>query len=1280
MRHIKFIIFLFFVILSLQTSAAILTGSCGDNATFVLNEDGSFHVNGYGEMSDYTSKDKRPWNSVCTQIKSLHISSGITSVGKYAFISCTNLTEAEFPNTVTAIRSNAFYGCSSLNDLSLPSSLLTIEQGAFEGCSSLQSLVIPDNVYSLGAYAFEDCKAIETLVLGNSVTELGNYVFQRCYGLTSVTIGKSVEELGTAFTNSSTKVNELIYAEGCTKAIKTNFSTISIVKLPSSLNEICDNAFYRFKKITNVDLPNNMTRIGDYAFFECEGLTSINIPSHLTYLGVAAFESCKKLSSDIIIPEGVKNIYERTFEICSSLSNVTLNQGIETIGKQAFYWCGQLETINFPGTLKSIGEEAFNDCEKITEVMLEEGITEIGQNAFVNCSGISKLSTPSTLISIGNSAFRNCSNLSELVFTNGLQSIGDHAFCGCNKLTSLKLPDSVVSIGETAFAGSDYGTGNHTYSLVQIGNGLKEISGVFWGMNHNQPKIESFVIGNGISSIHDYTPIFGSNYSDTWGSPVSYLLTNNKVDLYSWAYSGNNPHKPNCTIYVANVSKYSEDEIKKYGIKNIITSNTYNGEYNGLAPQINFVSNLQGYNAIIDPKYYNVGSYSSMEVNFSKEEFSASITVPCNYTITKAPLSIIANDKSVYYGEEIPELDCSYIGLKNNETPEYALSTHPSLVTSAKKGSNAGTYNINISGAVAKNYSLSYTSGTLTIKKAPQNITWNQTFNTCYIGDVVELNAISSSGLPITYISSNENIAFVTRENDKQLLYFVKDGTVKITATQQGNENYESAVEISKSFNVIAKVATNITLNQSSIRLKEGESATLVATIYPESVVEKGVEWSSSNKDVVIVNNGMVTAIKVGTATITARTIDGSNLEATCNVIVDPVLASAITLNTNSVSTTIGDSFSLTYEIKPENVTYKDVTWVSSNTDVATVEGGYVQTKAVGSALISVKTTDGTNLTATCNVTVNPILVSSINLSSSTLNLNVGEYATLSVTITPDNATNKNVEWSSSNSSIASVSNGIVTAITSGSCVIKAKTTDGSEIESSCVITVANIPVTNLILNKESIEILVDEEATITANVYPANATNQTLSWTSSNGNVATVDGGLVTARGAGETVITVRSTDGSDKMATCNVVVKKHQQTIEWNQDLSSIMYGGELIEIHAEASSGLPVVYSSSNDNVISIFDMGNVVYLNPINVGTSVITVTQAGNRYYEEISVSKEVKVIDPSGVNNIMASDGKYIVTSINGIRLGVFSEKDMKQFMVRNKGVFIINGKKTLIL
>lgn len=1123
--------------------------------------------------------------SGCTQLDSVFIPNSVEQIEKSVFNGCTKLKSVRLPEHINEIPDDMFCGCSSMERIAFPSSVTKIGFMSFASCSALTEINIPENVESIGAYSFAYCSSAKKVNLSNTVKELGKEAFKNCYGILSVTIGSGLEGINDAFSGCSSYVKELIFSEGCRTAFQTGLASITTLRLPTSLQEIDDEAFKGYKKLSDVFLPNSINRIGDQAFAGCEELVSINLPTSLHSIGTKAFYNCPKLT-EIVIPGSLKSVSEETFSYCKSLLKVTIQDGVENISRHTFYNCSKLENINFPSSLRTIDEEAFRDCVSLSEVAFAEGLEYIGKSAFSGCSGLSKLSTPTSLISIGNSAFYNCSNLSELSITNGLQIIGSHAFCGCTTLKSIKLPDSVVSIGETAFS-SEYSKDTPMYSIVQIGNGLKEIKDVFHGTNHNAAKIGKTVIGESISSITETSPIFGSVNVET----ELYLLTNNKVSLNCTSTLGANP-----CVYVANTQIYSEAEISKYGIKNIFSSTYYNGVYDGLAPNINLSSALEEYKVSISPEYFNVGTYTSLKVVLSKDDFSSTITVPCNYTITKAPLNIIANDKAIVYGEEIPELDCSYIGFKNGETADYALSTFPSLVTSAKKGSDAGTYKINISGAMSKNYSLSYTSGTLTIKKASQEITWTQQFNDCWVGDDIELNAKSSCGLPITYISSDESIAFVTNENGKQILHLIKDGNVKITATQQGNTNYQPAQEVSKSINVIAKIASSITLNRTSAELIEGETLTLMATIKPETAIEKGVVWQSSNNTIATVKDGVVTAHKVGNAIITATTIDGSNLSAICSIKVNPILATSITLNTTSASLKVGESLTLTCEIQPNNATYKSV------------------------------------------------------------------------------------QWSSSNTSIASISNGIVTAISPGSCVIKARTTDGSNLESTCVISVASIPVSTISFDNESIDLLVGEEKAIVASVYPKNATNPSLTWTSSNGNVVTVSNGKVKAVGAGNAAVSARTTDGSDITATCSVTVRKHSQTIEWNQNISSISYGGELIELQAVASSGLPIVFTSSDDNVVSIFNMGNAIYLNPGECGSSTITATQVGNYYYESASVIKEVKVVDPNEIRNI-PFDNNYIVYSINGILVGRFTEKEYEMFLKQKsqKGLYIVNGKKTMI-
>ena len=329
-------------------------------------------------------------------------------------------------------------------------------------------------------------------------------------------------------------------------------------------------------------------------------------------------------------------------------------------------------------------------------------------------------------------------------------------------------------------------------------------------------------------------------------------------------------------------------------------------------------------------------------------------------------------------------------------------------------------------------------------------------------------------------------------------------------------------------------------LNATSMELTEGESTTLVATISPNDAENKTVIWSSSNLSIASVSNGKVTALKAGKATITVKTDDGGKT-ATCEVTVNAKVypVTSVSLDKTSATLTEGDELTLTATVNPDNATNKNVTWTSSNGAVASVSNGKVIALKAGKATITVKTEDG-GKTATCEVTVNAKVypVTGVTLDKTSATLTEGDELTLTATVNPDNATNKNVTWSSSNSAVASVSNGKVTAMKAGKATITVKTDDGGN-TATCEVTVnAKVyPIEEIVLDKTYAEIKVGNEITLTATIYPSNATSKTLKWTSSNTSVATVSNGKVTALKAGQVVIKATSEEYNIS-AICDVTV----------------------------------------------------------------------------------------------------------------------------------------------
>ena len=255
----------------------------------------------------------------------------------------------------------------------------------------------------------------------------------------------------------------------------------------------------------------------------------------------------------------------------------------------------------------------------------------------------------------------------------------------------------------------------------------------------------------------------------------------------------------------------------------------------------------------------------------------------------------------------------------------------------------------------------------------------------------------------------------------------------------------------------------------------------------------------------------------------------------------DPYAVSSVSLNTSSKTVKIGDSFTLTARITPSTARDKSVTWLSSNPSVAKVDQeGTVNAIAPGNAIILVTTSDG-GYTATCSVEVKPVYVSRITLNKTSITLNEGESDILVVTaISPENATDKTVTWTSSNESVATVnSEGKVTAVSKGSATIRATANDGSGKYASCSITVNRIYVSSIVIDKQSLNLLEGEYYTLSLTITPNNAIDKTVTWSSSDETVATVDNiGKVTAISKGTATISATANDGSGKYASCSVIV----------------------------------------------------------------------------------------------------------------------------------------------
>ena len=261
-------------------NGVVESGTCGDNLTWTLDEEGTLTISGSGSIkkSAFESDDR---------IKKVIINNSCTSIGNSAFYDCEKLTSITIPDSVTSIGQNAFNGCSSLTSITIPDSVTSLGHSVLSGCSSLTDVRISKNITSISNDMFFGCISLTSIDIPDNITRIGDYSFNMCSSLKSIMIPKNVTSIGICAFRDSFNLKKILVEEG-----NQNYSSIDGVLFNSDQTVL---VCYPCGGESVYSIPETVTSIDDYAFVGCSNLTGITIPDSVTSIGQDSFKDCRKL-------------------------------------------------------------------------------------------------------------------------------------------------------------------------------------------------------------------------------------------------------------------------------------------------------------------------------------------------------------------------------------------------------------------------------------------------------------------------------------------------------------------------------------------------------------------------------------------------------------------------------------------------------------------------------------------------------------------------------------------------------------------------------------------------------------------------------------------------------------------------------------------------------------------------------------------------------------------------------------------------------------------------
>ena len=875
----------------------------------------------------------------------------------------------------------------------------------------------------------------------------------------------------------------------------------TFVEIPDTVTAIGDEAFKNNTSMVSVSIPDSVKSIGDSAFYGCTSLLGVVIPDSVEKIGRYAFQKCSKLAS-AYLPVNEKFTYMNAymFESCTSLKKIEIPDNVISMGPDMFENCTELSSVILSKNLKKIGGYAFRNDNKLTEIEIPKSLEE--------CSNGYGYGQPTGIVG---GVFQNCANLKTVTFEEGTTEIAEGLFAGCTGIEQIKIPDTVTVIERGAFGGCI------NLTEIEIPDSVTEIETSAFGYCSSLKEIKlsenlesmgayAFENCNVLKNIviPDSVTNIGPDAFENCAELSNVILSKNLRTIGGYAFRNDN--------------KLTEIEIPK---------------------SLEKCSNGYGYGqptGIVGGAFQNCANLKTVTFEEGTTEIAEALFAGCTgIEQIKIPNTVTVIERGAFGG-------C--INLKEIDVPNSVTEIQRSAFEYCSSLRTAKlSENLKSIGMYSFNNCTSLTEVHLSdiLKEIPSN-----TFSGC--------KKLTTINFPST-LTTIGNSAFSGCESLPEAI--LPSGVEKIESNAFKNCKAMKKAVVPDTVSSIGSSAfygcealTDITLGS---KLKKIDSQTFYGCVaLPSIMIPYNV---TAIGDSAFVNCTKLTQITVprNTTSIASNAFSypkkmtmygpsdcyaetyasGKGIK----YVTQDIHATSVSLDITEKTAERYDDFQLTATIAPLNFT-DAVVWTSSNEEVATVsDTGYVEICGVGTAVITV--TAG-NVKAACKITV-PQLIDWIEFDEDEIELKAGQTYQLKPYISPSDATNKKLKYTSSDTKVAEVSaSGLVTAKSEGEAKIRAAATDGSDEYAVCYVTVTGkAKVTGITLDRTSAEVKRGEKLTLNATVSPSYASNKKVVWKSANTKIATVDAnGSVTAKAPGRTKITVTSVENSSYQASCTVTV----------------------------------------------------------------------------------------------------------------------------------------------